>query len=395
MTLLAVPAAQARVLALAEPLPIETVALGAAAGRWAAADVIARRDQPSFDLSAMDGYAIAFAAMPGPWTVVRENVAGALPGGAIGVGEAVRIFTGAALPPGADSILVQEEAARDGATLRLAGDGPARAGANVRRRAGDFAAGAVLVAAGTRLTPARIALAAAGGHGMLAVRRRPRVALVSTGDELVAPGAATPGTSLPSSNAPLLAALLATRAVDVTDLGIVRDDRALLAEAFARAAAAADVVVTTGGASVGDHDLVRPALADAGATLDFWRVAMKPGKPLMAGRLGTAIMLGLPGNPVAAAVTAQLFLLPLLARLGGAADPLPRTHRATLAGPLPSTAGRAEYLRGYRQADGVVAPAVQDSAGLAILAAAELLIVRPPHAPALAGGDSVEILDLG
>jgi len=393
MSLLAVAEAQARIAALGTLLPTETVPLERAAGRWAAEDVAALRTQPAADLSAMDGYAIRFAELPGPWTVIGESAAGGGLGLSVAPGEATRIFTGAPLPAGADTVLVQEEAARDGNRLALSGEGPPRLRAHVRGAGTDFLAGTPLIAAGERLTPARIALAAIGGHGTLSVRRRPRVALISTGDELVPPGAPVEGVQLPASNAPMLAALLGLLPVEIEDRGIVPDRMDALVAAFADAAAA-DVIVTTGGASVGDHDLVRPALQAAGAKIDFWRVAMKPGKPLMGGRLGKAVVLGLPGNPVSAFVTANLFLKPLLATMMGAADPWPTIRAATLSAPLPATGMRAEYLRARWAAGGVEPLGQQDSAALAALAAAELLIVRAPHAPALEAGEAVEIITL-
>ncbi|HEY0595012.1 gephyrin-like molybdotransferase Glp [Sphingopyxis sp.] len=393
MSLLPVAEAQTRLLGLADPVTIETVPLSEAAGRWAAEDVIARRSQPTADLSAMDGYAIRFADMPGPWRVIGQSAAGAGFTGAAGRCEAVRIFTGAPLPAGTDAILIQEEATHDSDQLVLSGEGPAAAGQHVRRAGGDFEDGARLLEAGARLTPARIALAAIGGHGALAVRRRVKVALISTGDELVPPGAATQGVQLPSSNAVMLAALLGDLPVDIIEGGIVADRLDALANAF-DAARHADVIVTTGGASVGDHDLVRPALESAGAKLDFWKIAMKPGKPLMAGKLGSSIALGLPGNPVSAFATAVLFLRPLVARLGGAGDPLPTVHSATLETDLPGTAGRAEYLRGI-WTKGTVRPATsQDSAALVALASANTLILRPPHTAPARAGDIVEILPL-
>jgi molybdopterin molybdotransferase len=394
MSLLSVAEAQARILALARPLPQETVPLLAAAGRYAARDVAARRTQPAAALSAMDGYAIRFADLPGPWTVVGESAAGGGLDRPLGPGEAARIFTGAPLPAGADTVFLQEEAARDGARLSLAGEGPPRRGAHIRAAGSDFTLGATIIATGDALTPARVALAAIGGHGTLPVRRRVRVALISTGDELVAPGVPTPGTLLPSSNAPMLAALLGTLPVDVTDHGIVRDDLAALATAFAAAVEKADILVTTGGASVGDHDLVRPALERAGATIDFWRIAMKPGKPLMAGTRGDAVVLGLPGNPVSAFVTATIFLLPLIRASLGATAPLPRLQPAILASPLPATGPRAEYLRGRWLGGQVEQLPAQDSAALAALAAADLLIARPAHAAPAAAGESVQILPL-
>jgi molybdopterin molybdotransferase len=394
VSLLPVADAQARLFALAPPLPVEDAELVEAAGRWAATDILARRDQPSADLSSMDGYAIRYAERPGPWTVIGESAAGRGLGRPLGPREAARIFTGAPLPEGADSVLIQEEAARDGNRLLMSGEGPLRPGGNVRPRAMDFSGGATLIGAGTRIDARHVAIAAIGGHGVLPVRRRPRIVLISTGDELVPPGAPTPGALLPASNGPMLAALLRGMPVAVDDRGTIRDDLAAITAAFRAAAGEADIIVTTGGASVGDHDLIRPALIAAGARLDFWRVAMRPGKPLLAGTLGEAIVLGLPGNPVSAYVTARLFLLPLIAHLGGAADPLPRTPPVTLGAPLPATGERADYLRARIEGDRAFASEAQDSAQLALLAAAGGLIVRPPHAPAAAIGDSAEMLAL-
>jgi molybdopterin molybdotransferase len=394
MSLLPVADAQARLFALGTPLPIEQAGLVEAAGRWTAADLLALRDQPSADLSAMDGYAIRYAERPGPWTVIGESAAGGGLDRALGTYEAARIFTGAPVPAGADSVLIQEEAARDGDRLLMSGEGPRAIGGNVRPRAMDFAAGATLIAAGTRITARHVAIAAIGGHGILPVRRRARVALLSTGDELVPPGAPTPGALLPASNGPMLTALLAGEPAIVSDHGVIRDDLDAIVAAFHAAAAQADIIVTTGGASVGDHDLVRPALEAAGARLDFWRVAMRPGKPLLAGRLGDAIVLGLPGNPVSAYVTARLFLLPLIAHLGGARDPLPATRTVTLGVALPATGVRADYLRARIEGGRAFAPDGQDSAALAALVAASGLIVRPANAPAAMIGDSAEMLDL-
>ena len=392
MSLLSVTEAQARLFAAAPRVSIETCPLASAAGRWLAAPLIARRDQPSADLSAMDGYALRFAELPGPLRVIGESAAGRPFADSIGAGEAVRIFTGAMVPTGADTILVQEEAAREGAQLRLAGEGPGALGRHIRRRGQDFALGAELLPAGARLTPAAIGLAAAAGHGALAVHRRVRVAIAATGDELVPPGAPANDGQLPEANGAMLAALIADLPADVTPLGILPDRLEALTAAFA--ATEADILVTIGGASVGDHDLVRPALEAAGGTIDFWRIAMRPGKPLLAGRLGDAVVLGLPGNPVSAFVTASLFLRPLVAAMAGAGDPLPRRRRVTLAAPLPANDAREDYLRGWWQDGGVVAASRQDSAMLATLARATCLIVRPPHAPAAKPGDSVEILDL-
>jgi len=392
-SLLPVADAQARLFAMAPRVAAERMPLTSAAGRWIAEPVIALRAQPGADLSSMDGYAIRFDDLPGPWRVIGESAAGRAFGGAMERGEAVRIFTGAAMPAGADSVLVQEEAERTGDTLLLAGEGPPRRGMSVRRKGLDFERGAVLIGAGMRLTPAAIALAATGGHGALNVNRRLRIAILATGDELIAPGTASDDPlALPEGNSAMLAAMLADLPVDVTVAAIVPDQLDALVAAFS--GAQADIIVTTGGASVGDHDLVRPALEAAGGEVDFWRIAIRPGKPMLAGRRGEAIMLGLPGNPVSAFVTATLFLRPLIAAMAGAADPLPRMLRAELVEPLPANDHRQDYLRGMLVDGRVSAAAMQDSSMLATLARATCLIVRPPHAPAAAIGDTVDILPL-
>jgi molybdopterin molybdotransferase len=384
--------AQARLLALATPLAEEHAALADAAGRWLAADIPARVDHPFADLSAMDGYAIRFDELPGPWRVVQEIAAGAMPSGLLAPGEAARIFTGAPLPEGADTILIQEEAARDGDALRLSGEGPPAKGAHVRCKGGNFSAGATILKAGERLTPARIGLAAMAGHASLPVRRRPRVTILSTGDELAAPGTPLRPGQIYESNAAMLGAMLGDQAVDLEIWPFIGDNFVNLTDALRDAAARSDILVTSGGASVGDHDLVRPALEAAGAALDFWRVAMKPGKPLMAGRLGDCVLLGLPGNPVSAFVTALLFLKPLIAALGGAADPLPRTVRLPLAAPVPANGTRLDFLRATIE-DGAVRPlAAQDSAALPALAQADALLLRPPHAPAAEPGMFADVL---
>ncbi|HEX8446614.1 MAG TPA: molybdopterin molybdotransferase MoeA [Sphingomonas sp.] len=388
MTLLPVPDALARLLALGSALPVEQAPLVTALGRTLASPVHALRTQPAADLSAMDGYALRFAELRQPLTVIGEAAAGGA-SFAIAAGQAARIFTGAAVPDGADCILIQEEAARDGAVLTLAGDGPSGPGAHIRRAGSDFRAGDILLAQGTPVTAAAVALAAAGGHAVLPVRRRPRIAILSTGNELVPPGAPVTGVQLPSSNAPMLAALLARLPVDVQDRGIVRDDLALLTAAVRDAADWADILVTTGGASVGDHDLVRPALLAAGAEIDFWKIALKPGKPLMAGRLGAMVALGLPGNPVSAYVTALLFLLPLAAHLVDAGHLLPTPEPRLLATALPATGPRREYLRAADR-DGHACPLTgQDSAALRRLPEADLLILRESHSPPAPAGSIV------
>jgi molybdopterin molybdotransferase len=287
-------------------------------------------------------------------------------------------------------VMIQEEVAADGTMIRLTGEGPPRQGRNTRRRGLDFTTGDRLIAQGERLTPARIAVAATGGVATIAVHRRVRVAICATGDELVEPGSGGAPDALPESNRAMLAALLADLPIDLVDLGILPDDLGILRDVFA--GVDADMLVTTGGASVGDHDLVRPALEAAGGAIDFWRIALRPGKPMMAGRLADTILLGLPGNPVSAFVTALLFVKPLIAHLAGAADPLPRTTMTILGEDLPANGPRTDYLRAELRDGRTYASTIQDSSMLLTLARSHCLIVRPIDAPAASAGDSAEIL---
>ncbi|NYD89858.1 molybdopterin molybdotransferase MoeA [Sphingomonas melonis] len=390
MALLPITEAQVRLFASATPVAAETVPLSQAHGRWAAADVVARRTQPATDLSAMDGYAIRFADLPGPWALIGESAAGRPFTGEVQPGETVRIFTGAAMPAGTDTVIIQEEVAADGASIRLTGEGPPTHGRNTRRRGLDFSAGDRLIAQGERLTPARIAVAATGGVASITVHRRVRVAICATGDELVEPGSTGDAGALPESNRAMLAAMLADLPIDLIDLGILPDDLDTLRDAFGRVEA--DLLVTTGGASVGDHDLVRPAIAAAGGTIDFWRIALRPGKPMMAGRIDDTLLLGLPGNPVSAFVTAILFVKPLVAHLAGAAEPLPRTTLTILGEDLPANGPRTDYLRAEIRNGRAYASTIQDSSMLLTLARSHCLIVRPIDAPPARAGDSAEIL---
>ena len=384
--------ALARLLALAEPINIQTLPLAEAAGRWTAEPVLARRTQPARNLSAMDGYAIRHADLPGPWRVIGESAAGAPFAGQVGPAEAARIFTGAALPAGTESVVIQEDVTRDGDIITLSGDGTGSIGAHVRSKGSDFVTDQVLIDAGELLTPARVGLAAIGGHSTLPVRRRITIALMSTGDELIPIGEEPGEDRLPASNAAMLAAMLGTLPVKITDFGIIPDDRAALTAAFVEAANH-DIIVTTGGASVGDHDLVQPALIDAGATIDFWKIAMRPGKPLMAGRLGNAIALGLPGNPVSAFVTATLFLKPLIAHLSGASNPKPATLTARLAADMPAVGGRTDYVRAH-WVSGAIIPLSGDSGMLVPLASATALIVRPADSTPVRAGADVTIIPI-
>ena len=374
-----------------EPLPAETLPLNQCAGRVLAEAITARFTQPPFDAAAMDGYAIRWADLHQPWRVVGESAAGHGWAGTLGLGEAVRIFTGAPLPAGADVIVVQEEVARDGDMARLKGEGPPRTGAHIRPKGQDFAAGDWLIAAGKCLTAAHLGLAAAGGWRALPVVRRPRVTLIATGDELVLPGK-TPGPGqIVSSNPPMLTALLRSAGAEVHDPGIIPDNRAALAAALT--GAEADLIITIGGASVGDHDLVVPVLRELGADLDFWKIALRPGKPLLAGRLGGTRVLGLPGNPVSAFVTALLFAVPLVSRMAGRQYALPIVT-LPLATPLPANGSRRDHLRARRTPEGAEPFARQDSALLSLLASAELLIIREAHAPAAPAGEPVSCIAL-
>jgi molybdopterin molybdotransferase len=385
--------AQARLIALAKPVSSETVPLLASIGRWLSADVIARRTQPARDLSAMDGYAVNAADEQRSWRVIGESAAGKPFSGQIGADEAVRIFTGAALPPGSNTIVIQENVTRDGDVITLSEGNPPEAGRHVRPLGGDFARGEALITAGTRLSPAGIALAAMGGHGSVPVRRPIRIAIISSGDELVAPGTQTDDDHIPATNALMTASMLDGWPVEINDIGIVADTLDALIIAIKKAENA-DIIVTSGGASVGDHDLVRPALINAGATLDFWKVAMRPGKPLMAGQLGDSIVLGLPGNPVSAFVTAILFLKPAIAALSGAADALPRSLTGILGAAMPAVGTRTDHIRACLSESRLFPVGIDDSAALKGLARADALIVREAGAPAANIGDFVRYIPL-
>jgi len=382
--------AQALLLALVEPLRIEHVDPEGALGRYLAAPVLARRTQPAATLSAMDGYAVGVDDMTGPWRIIGESAAGHPFAGTVRHGEAVRISTGAHMPFGAGAVVLQEDVSRDDDAVTLTGDGPVPPSKHLRPEGMDFRQGAPLLPAGTRIGPAQIALTIAGGHKLLPVRRRPRLAILDSGDELSADCETCAPHQIPASNGAMLAALAASLPCETTRIGPVPDDLDALAAALSRAEDA-DVVVTSGGASVGDHDLVRPALEAWGATLDFWRVAIKPGKPILVARRGPQLIIGLPGNPVSSHVTAFLFLLPVLRALLGAGEPLPRAIRTRLATPLAATGPRQEFPRAHWDGTRATAQSLQDSGALSSLAASNALIDRPAHAAAADAGDEVSI----
>jgi len=381
-TPLRLPDAQARLLALVKPLPVERVDVPSALGRYLAEPLVAQRTQPAARVSAMDGYAVRADDLAGPWRVVGESAAGHPYTGTVAPREAVRISTGALLPAATDAVIVQEDTAREDGTITLTGSGPEPAGRHIRREGTDFNCHDALLPAGTRLGPAQLALAIAGGHRHIPVRRMPRLAVIECGDELAADPESCPAHQIPASNGVMIAALAAGLPVETRRIGPVADSVPALIAALGTAGDA-DVIVTTAGASVGDHDLVRPALEQWGATLDFWRVAIKPGKPLLIATRGSQLVVGLPGNPVSAFVTAHLFLLPLLRALLGAAQPLPRAVALKLGAALPATGDRQEFVRGHLAPEGVLPVSSQDSGALCALAATDLLIDRPAGSPAL------------
>ena len=390
--------ARTRILATVAPVPAEIVPLADAWGRVAAAPVVARLTQPPHDVSAMDGYALR-AADGAPGAVLR--VVGSAPAGhpwdgVLGAGEALRLFTGSVMPHGADSVLLQEDAARDGDAVAVRE--AVQTGRHVRRAGQDFAAGDVLISAGKRLNARDIGLIAAGNHPWVSVHRRPRVAILATGDEIALPGDPIPPGGIVSSNSHALAALVQACGGEAVVLPIARDDRAALMAA-ADAVHGMDLLLTSGGASVGEHDLVQEALGARGLVVDFWQIAMRPGKPLMHGRLGDMAMIGLPGNPVSSLVCAILFVVPALARLAGLPAGPPPTVQAKLGAPLAANDKRADHLRASlaQDADGALvatAFARQDSSMLRLMAQADALILRPAHAPALAAGAMVPVIRL-
>ncbi|WP_454797254.1 molybdopterin molybdotransferase MoeA [Novosphingobium lindaniclasticum] len=385
--------AQSRLLALVEPLPIERVDIDGALGRFLAEPLRAHRSQPPADLSAMDGYAVT-ADLSGPWRVIGESAAGHPYEGSVGAGEAVRISTGAMLPEGAQAVILQEDLAREGQQITLTGEAPEPSHRHIRRCGMDFAEGRELLAAGTLIGPAQAALGIAAGHRHLPVRRIPRVTVIDSGDELSTDPELCASHQVPASNGVMLVAMARSLPVDANRIGPVADKLDDLIAAFEQASDS-DVIVTSGGASVGDHDLVRPALEAWGAQLDFWRVAIKPGKPLLVATrqraTGPQIIIGLPGNPVSSLVTAYHFLLPVLRALLGASRPIPQPVATRLSAPLPAAGSRREFLRGYWNGETVCANPLQDSGALASLAASNVLIDRPIGAPAANAGDVVEV----
>jgi molybdopterin molybdotransferase len=404
--LLSVEDAIRRIVEGVTPVAAENVPVGAADGRVLAEPIAALRTQPPFDASAMDGFAVRAAdvsAAGSRLTLIGTSAAGHGFAGEITIGKAVRISTGAPVPRGADAILIQENAIIDGAGVTATA--PVTAGRHIRRAGYDFRKGDPGLPAGRLIGMREVALAAAMGHGELAVRRRPRVAVLATGDELVPPGTLPGPDQIIATNAVAVAAHVRACCGEPVDLGIARDDLAATEAAIGAALAQSpDVIVTIGGASVGERDLVRPALAARGLALDFWRVAMRPGKPLMFGRLAAerrgqpVRVLGFPGNPASSIVCAVVFLTPLLRALLGQ-DQTDASQAALLGTDLGANDERQDYVRATlssREAGLPVATPlpVQDSGMLSTLAAADGLLIRPPHAPAAKAGDACRIIRL-
>ena len=394
--MISVAEALQRVLDGVSPMPVETVNLGAAHGRVLARDVVARLTQPPSDVSAMDGYAVRAAdagSVPVTLTLIGASAAGAAFDGTVGPGQTVRIFTGAAVPLGADAIVIQEDTETDGDQITMKGAAPA--GRYVRPAGLDFKVGDVGIRANRVLSARDVGLAAAMNVPWLTVARAPRIALLATGDEIVRPGEPVGPNQIISSNTLALMGLIKASGGEAIDLGIARDDEDSL-RAMAAGARGADMLVTLGGASVGDHDLVRKVLGQDGLELNFWRIAMRPGKPLIFGRIDQTPMMGMPGNPVSSLVCGLVFLRPAIRAMLGL-DPHATTQAARLGRDLGENDQRQDYLRATTETDAggelIVTPfEKQDSSMLSRLARADCLILRPPHAEAAKAGAKVQIL---
>jgi molybdopterin molybdotransferase len=388
------PEALARVLVQIRPLAARDVPLADALHEFAAAEVSARLSLPRFDNSAMDGYAVVASscASGAPLRVVGEQPAGADRRLAVSAGEAVRIFTGAPMPHGADGVVMQEDVQVDGSSIILQTD--VAPGEFVRRRGGDVAKGQKVLAAGERIEAQTIALLAAQGVARVRIGGAVRAAIISTGDELKLPGATLEPGEIYESNAPLLRALLQTAGVAAVTAQHCADQREQIDAAIRNAAANSDVMIISGGVSVGAHDLVKPALAAAGASLDFWRVAVKPGKPFLFGRIGDCLAFGLPGNPVSAFVTLLLFVRPAILRLRGAPDGALGLRRlpAQLAEPMRNPGDRPHYVRGRFDRDGLFRPiGTQESHALFGLSRSNALL-RLDRGQRVAAGEAISVL---
>lgn len=385
--MLSLESALRQLVEVVQQTPVELASPNGALGRYAAGNVRAKRSQPCADLSAMDGFAIAGT---GPWTVVGESRCGAPFGSQIGLGQAAHISTGAVIPDGASAVLIKENAQLSDHTLQAI-EHPEN-GAHIRQKGFDFATGEPVIAAGQRIGPAQLALLIASGCDAINVGRPPRISILECGDELDAK-AAKPG-QLPPSNGAMLAAMCASQACETTVSAPLPDDLGAIAEAI-ETAGSADLIVISGGASVGDHDLVRPALKSIGVEPDFWRVAIKPGKPLLVARRQNQLILGLPGNPVSSFVTGIMFMLPAIRAMLGARDPWPARMYLPAAHDLPPVGPRREFLRATIAPDGAIPLDQQDSSALLALSKASCLIERQERCRGLKAGTPVPVYLLG
>lgn len=394
--MISVEDAVARITAAFAPVTSETIPIGECAGRTLAENAIARVTQPPFPVSAMDGYAVksADAQTGAHLRVIGASPAGHPFSGKMGAGETVRIFTGGVVPDDADAIVIQEDTDADGDIVTI--NEAAQAGRHIRAAGLDFKKGQTLATTGKRLSARDVALLAAGDLPTLTVRRKPIIAVAATGDELTPPGVARAPGSIVASSGYALTQLITQCGGAVLDLGIVPDNVDAIA-AIAKRAKNADLIITLGGASVGEHDLIQRALGPQGFALDFWKIAMRPGKPLIFGRLGNTPLLGLPGNPVSTFVCALLFVKPAIAALLGRTEAR-QEHSAKLVRALPANGARQDYIRTriiMRDGEAFAEPFyTQDSSMQSLLAKADALIVRAPHAPAADAGTRVEILPL-
>ncbi len=397
--LMPVADARTRIVEALSPLPSESVGIAEAAGRVLARDITARVTQPPVSVSAMDGYAVRakdVATVPATLTQIGTAPAGAAFEGAIAAGECVRIFTGGPVPAGADAIVIQEDTETQGERITIKETAPA--GKYIRPAGLDFAAGQVLLSAGVALGSREVGLAAAANVPWLEVTRKPRVALLATGDEIVRPGDPIGPNQIASSNALALAAMIRAHGGEALDLGIALDSRESLL-AMSAGARGADLLITLGGASVGDHDLIQSVLGERGLQVDFWRIAMRPGKPLLFGRIGETPMLGLPGNPVSSLVCGLVFVVPALAKLLGRGADADSVRTVRLGRDLEPNDRRQDYLRARLEpgpgGETVAVPfEKQDSSMLRLLTESDCLVIRAPHAPAAKAGDLTEMIPL-
>jgi molybdopterin molybdotransferase len=398
--LLPVAEAQLRIIEAVGPLPAEQISLADGLGRVLSMEVASRRNQPPMAMSAMDGYAVRavdVAALPATLNVVGYAPAGHAFDGSVGPGEAVRIFTGAPVPDGADTIVIQENTEQSDEIVRVV-DGTAPVGRYIRPAGLDFATGDILLPRGKVLTARDVGLSAAMNVPWLSVHRKPRISILATGDEIVMPGDPIGRDQIVSSNALSLAAFITAQGGTPLNLGIAPDQEDGL-RALAAGARGSDILVTTGGASVGDHDLVQSVLGDIGLEVDFWRIAMRPGKPLMFGRIDGTFMIGLPGNPVSSLVCAIMFLAPAIRKMLGMDTLLPETGTARLGLDLPENDEREDYLRASLRRDEngdlIATPyGKQDSSMFATIARADALVIRKPLAEAAMAGSSVQYIPL-